>query len=588
MTTCARCHADLPAAAAFCPGCGASRTQAGSDPVLVGYTILRTLGQGGAAVVYLARQDSLNREVAVKVLRRDIEDEKMWRYFRREAHTVAQLSGHPNVVSVFNAGKSAAGLPFLVTEYLDRGSLEDVIAADGPLPPVAVARIGIAVADALIAAHRLGILHRDVKPGNVLLHHDGRVKLADFGIARLLAGQTLTTTDSIAFTPEHVAPEILRGDPDGEWSDLYGLGSTLATALVGVSPFEKRPEERMEALLARRIMSPAPTLPASVPAALAEPITSALDPDPDRRPSLDEFRRQLVAAADSLVGLPLPTAATAAIAPQTVRAAATPATLQFDPDPTATPLIGPLGRQPRVRVLAIPAAIVAILVAVVAAVALAGNGDDGDDQNDAAGTGTPDVTEPGGNDSAAQPSPAPAPASTSTEPPTTATTTPVVTSVAATPPSTEPAPPTTTTLPATTTTAPPAPTTTAPPPTIAPPPTTAAPPPTAAEALVTAPQAETFVRSYYDAVAAGDYEASWPQLAPEFQQGKAQSYEYYTGFWTDNDVEVGAVELVEANEDRALVNVELRFNGSDTGTTDQFTLRRADGELLIAEQNTLS
>jgi serine/threonine protein kinase len=90
--------------------------------VLVGYTILRTLGQGGAAVVYLARQDSLNREVAVKVLRRDIEDEKMWRYFRREAHTVAQLSGHPNVVSVFNAGKSAAGLPFLVTEYLDRGS----------------------------------------------------------------------------------------------------------------------------------------------------------------------------------------------------------------------------------------------------------------------------------------------------------------------------------------------------------------------------------------------------------------------------------------------------------------------------------
>jgi len=543
--------------------------------VLVGYTILRTLGQGGAAVVYLARQDSLNREVAVKVLRRDIEDEKMWRYFRREAHTVAQLSGHPNVVSVFNAGKSAAGLPFLVTEYLDRGSLEDVIAADGPLPPVAVARIGIAVADALIAAHRLGILHRDVKPGNVLLHHDGRVKLADFGIARLLAGQTLTTTDSIAFTPEHVAPEILRGDPDGEWSDLYGLGSTLATALVGVSPFEKRPEERMEALLARRIMSPAPTLPASVPAALAEPITRALDPDPDRRPSLDEFRRRLVAAADSLGGLPLPTAATAANAPPTVRAAATPATLQFDPDPPATPLIGPLGRQPRVRVLAIPAAIVAILVAVVAAVALAGNGDDGGDQNDAAGTGTPDVTEPGGNDSAAQPSPAPAPASTSTEPPTTATTTPVVTSVAATPPSTEPAPPTTTTLPATTTTAPPAPTTTAP-------------PPTTAAALVTAPQAETFVRSYYDAVAAGDYESSWLQLAPEFQQGKAQSYEYYTGFWTDNDVEVGAVELVEANEDRALVKVELRFNGSDTATTDRFTLRAGgDGELLIAEQNTV-
>lgn len=105
---------------------------------------------------------------------------------------------------------------------------------------------------------------------------------------------------------------------------------------------------------------------------------------------------------------------------------------------------------------------------------------------------------------------------------------------------------------------------------------------------MTAPQAETFVRSYYDAVAAGDYKASWPQLAPEFQQGKAQSYEYYTGFWTDNDVEVGAVELVEAKKDRALVNVELRFNGSDTGTTDQFTLRPSgSGKLLIAEQNTV-
>ncbi|CAN5882209.1 hypothetical protein BH24ACT6_BH24ACT6_09320 [soil metagenome] len=544
--------------------------------MLVGYTILRTLGQGGAAVVYLARQDSLNREVAVKVLRRDIEDEKMWRYFRREAHTVAQLSGHPNVVSVFNAGKSAAGLPFLVTEYLDRGSLEDVIAADGALPPAAVARIGIAVADALIAAHRLGILHRDVKPGNVLLHHDGRVKLADFGIARLLAGQTLTTTDSIAFTPEHVAPEILRGDPDGEWSDLYGLGSTLATALVGVSPFEKRPEERMEALLARRIMSPAPTLPASVPAALAEPITRALDPDPDRRPSLDEFRRRLVAAADSLGGLPLPTAATAMNAPPTVRAAATPATLQFEPDPPATPLIAPLGR-PRVRVLAIPAALAAaLLVAVVAVVALAGNGDGGG--NDAEGTAAPDVTTPGTDRSDAPPSSLPAPAPTSRDPATrpVVTTSPVVTSA----PATDPAP--TTTSPPEPTTTQPAPTTTLPPPTTAP-----TKPQTEASAVVTAPQAETFVRSYYDTVAAGDYEAAWPQLTPEFQQGKAQSYEYYTGFWTDNDVEVGTVEFVEATEDRALVNVELRFNGSDTATTEQFTLRRADGELLIAEQNTL-
>jgi serine/threonine protein kinase len=182
------------------------------DPVLPGFTILRTLGQGGTAVVYLARQESLDRLVAVKVLRRGVEDERAWRHFRREATTIARLSAHPNVVTVYTAGRSEADQPYLVTEYLDRGSLSDVIAAEGPLPPATVARVGVAVADALMAAHALGILHRDVKPGNVLLDRHGRIKLGDFGIARLLSGHSTSTTDLIAFTPEHVAPETLRGD----------------------------------------------------------------------------------------------------------------------------------------------------------------------------------------------------------------------------------------------------------------------------------------------------------------------------------------------------------------------------------------
>ena len=104
-----------------------------------------------------------------------------------------------------------------------------------------VATIGVAVAGALAAAHDLGILHRDVKPGNVLLAHDGRIKLGDFGIARLLVGQSAATTDQIAFTPEHVAPEILRNEPEGPWSDVYGLASTLATALVGVRRSSRGP-----------------------------------------------------------------------------------------------------------------------------------------------------------------------------------------------------------------------------------------------------------------------------------------------------------------------------------------------------------
>ena len=185
-------------------------------------------------MVYLARQEALDRQVAVKVLRRDVEDPKVWRAFRREAHTVARLSAHPHVVTVYTAGRSAVGQPYLVTEYLDGGSLADVI-ANGRVDAQDVATIGVAVAGALAAAHDLGILHRDVKPGNVLLAHDGRIKLGDFGIARLLVGQSAATTDQIAFTPEHVAPEILRNEPEGPWSDVYGLASTLATALVGVS-----------------------------------------------------------------------------------------------------------------------------------------------------------------------------------------------------------------------------------------------------------------------------------------------------------------------------------------------------------------
>jgi len=491
--------------------------------VLAGYTILRVIGQGGAAIVYLAQQESLDRQVAIKVLRRDVDETKVWERFQREAQTIARLSGHPNVVTVYTAGRSVAGEPYLVTEYLDRGSLGDVVAAEGPLRALAVARVGVAIADALGAAHGVGILHRDVKPGNVLLGRDGQVKLGDFGIARLLAGQSGKLTDVIAFTPEHVAPEVLRGQSDGVWSDLYGLASTLAAALIGAPLFRRGPDERMESLLSRKLMAPPPPLPASVPGALAGLLTRALDPEPSRRPSLAEFRQQLAVAADA-VRVPLPPAVTTAtrVTPRMDAMA--------DADYNARhvlagPQVAPL-RRPRGRRLAIPAffiALVSVMLAVIVVVRTREESSDVSSTTSAIGV-------------------APISGGSTAQSPLVTTPSPVV--VASTPPAGEQL------------------------------------------VLTTAQEAETFVRSYYDAIAARNYETSWSQLAPEFQRGMARSYDYYVGFWNDNNIEVGQVELVDVDQDRAVVQVELRWNGNTTTELNQFTLRPdEDGDLLIASQS---
>jgi serine/threonine protein kinase len=199
------------------------------------YELAGLLGQGGMATVREATDQRLGRRVAVKILRADLAEQPRARTrFETEAHAAARLA-HPNVVTVFDSGEDN-GIPFLVMERLPGRTLADEIAA-GPLPIERTRAVVREVLAALAAAHAAGIIHRDIKPGNVLMTDDGHAKVSDFGIAKTLDDMDETQTVELLATPGYLAPERLLGAPASERSDLYSVGVLLYEALSGRRPF---------------------------------------------------------------------------------------------------------------------------------------------------------------------------------------------------------------------------------------------------------------------------------------------------------------------------------------------------------------
>jgi protein kinase-like protein len=261
---------------------------------VAGYTDLERVGQGGFSVVYRARQEHLQRAVALKVLLVDVADERELRRFRRECQLAGRLTGHPNIVTVLDTGTTGSGHPYVAMEYCAEGSLADRLARTGPLPVEEVLRTGVKIAGALAAAHGAGILHRDVKPQNILVSGYGEPALADFGIA-MLAGAIDVSARSDALTPYHVAPEILEGRPPSVASDVYSLGSTLHQLLTG-RPAYRRDDGAGIAPLVLRILNEEPPDIArpDVPLAVAAAVREAMARSPERRfPSALAFADRL-------------------------------------------------------------------------------------------------------------------------------------------------------------------------------------------------------------------------------------------------------------------------------------------------------
>jgi serine/threonine-protein kinase len=264
------------------------------------YEVEELVGHGGMSSVYKARDALLERHVALKILHEQYSnDEDFVERFKREARSVAQLQ-HPNIVTVIDRGEED-GRQFIVFEYIEGENLKEHVVRKGRLDVREALEIADEVARGLAFAHGQGLIHRDVKPQNVLLNGDGRAKVTDFGIARTLDVDGMTQTGTILGTSNYIAPEQASGQPVDAHSDVYALGAVLYELLAGEVPF---PGESFVAVAMKHMHEPAPNLldvRRDVPLRVAAAVDRALEKDPEQRfPTMDAFAAELEACLAEL------------------------------------------------------------------------------------------------------------------------------------------------------------------------------------------------------------------------------------------------------------------------------------------------
>ncbi len=550
-----------------------------NDRLIAGrYRLLEQIGSGGMGVVWRGVDERLHRPVAVKRLLlpaylsgTQAEEAKL--RAMRESRIAARIQ-HPHVIATYNVVEDD-GHPCLVMEYLPSRSLSEVLEQRGSLPATEVASIGRQAASALASAHAAGVVHRDIKPGNVLLGDNGVVKIADFGIARAVGDVTVTATGLISGTPAYLAPEVAKGEDATFASDVFSLGSTLYAAVEGGPPFGR--SENPIALL-HQVASAQIAPPRRAPRPLADVLQRVLRADPRQRPPASAVARELAAVTARLSGAPdrdedanttrrftTPVAPVAPVAvaggadapgasgadasgPAAGAAAAadtgrdgfsppTPST-PYPPEtsePSATGPGGASGDSRRRRIGAVVAAVVAVVLIAGVGVAYVLDHRDEPGGTPAAGATTDSATP---RDTPTSKSPSPTP---TTKSPT------------------------------------PTPTTKSPSPTPTPTPTRKKPSPTPTKKEPSRSRGQA-VASYYSMLP-GDISGAWSRLTPRYQ-GKAGGYSGYQGFWKQfRDVRTSDV-TTRGNVVRARITY-IRKSGGTEHERRSFTMVQRDGRWLI-------